>query len=66
MNEELAGLIREVEIAVEGLAERFDVPIFYFTNSMDDLKEYLATKDITDPQRKCTDKTHHFKGCDCW
>lgn len=30
-----------------------------------EIKDYLATKDITDSNRKCTDKTH-FKGCDCW
>jgi hypothetical protein len=66
MDAEVARLTKQVEVSVRGLAERFDFPTYYFDCAMKDLKDYLATKEITDPQRRCTDKTHHFKGCDCW
>lgn len=66
MNEELTRLFEDIEEAAEKASMCCGCNMFAIDNAIQALADYLSTKEITDPQRKCVDKTHHFKGCDCW
>lgn len=66
MNADLRHMFEIVDDLIDDIAFTTNADMHEVRNRLGDIKDYLEGKDITDPQRKCTDMAHHFKGCDCW
>jgi hypothetical protein len=66
MDEKLHELINSIRSGLDKVADCCGCNTYTVDVAIDELVLYLETKEIRDPKRKCVDKTHHFKGCDCW
>lgn len=68
MNEDLEHMLDMLEMTCESACDAYEPHKAWpdIQKKIQEIRTYLESKEITDPQRKCTDDTHHFKGCDCW